>query len=313
MNQSPIRFTNESPDVEVTAGKLNFNYLKNNPPALPTGPDLPAETPKKSRRKSSSVEGSTDIIKAEGDVIETRTLDTYQENLNVLKNTIGQIDSLSLDLKKDFDALRSSKVVRGKYQYESMISKNLTELLSAKVMAIKEINNTIKNSNDLDYRKEKDRRDQEMNNDDQQIMNLYNAFVSSPISQGMGSKGLLGPTTEDMTVAGSSGIVRYGNHDVEQAGYERYVNNLSPTQNLMRYERDPNVKQVVVYDKLTGEKHFDVRNIATGESIPNVPIKDDIFMADTTVDPIRKIARNISLNETYPVIVINENASLNEY
>ena len=65
---------------------------------------------------------------------------------------------------------------------------------------------------------------------------------------------------------------------------------------------------VVVYDKATGNKYFDVMNVATGRSIPNVPRRDPMFMEDTTLDIQKKIAKNINLNETFPIVIINEPA-----
>lgn len=319
MLTNPISFTEvDNNEIEIVSKPLNFSYLKSNPEPLPTGPDLPisVETeskPKRGRRKAEPE--STEIIKATGEVVETKTIDTYQDNLNVLKNTIAQIDAVTCDIKKDFDDIRSSRTAKGKYQYISLLSKNITDLLATKVQAIKEINTTIKNSNDLDYRREKDRKEADAANDDQAIMNLYNAFVSAPVSQtGMTGRDILGPSTGQMTISGSTGIIRSNQAAIDNdPGYTNYVNNITPEQNLLRYEKDPNVKTVVVYDKATGNKYFDVMNVATGQSIPNVPRRDPMFMEDTTIDVRNKIARNINLNETYPLIILNENASINEY
>ena len=93
------------------------------------------------------------------------------------------------------------------------------------------------------------------------------------------------------------------------AGYLNYMSNLSPEQNMMMYESNPNVKQVVVFDASTGNKFFQVMDMSTGQVIPNVPVYDQMFMEDTTLDLKTKIAKNINLNETFPIVVINEGAT----
>ena len=47
-------------------------------------------------------------------------------------------------------------------------------------------------------------------------------------------------------------------------------------------------------------------DVVTGAVIPNVPVYDPMFLEDTTLDLKNKIAKNINLNETFPIIVINE-------
>ena len=74
----------------------------------------------------------------------------------------------------------------------------------------------------------------------------------------------------------------------------------------MRYESNPNVKQVVVFDAATGNRFFQMMDVSNGNVIPNVPVYDAMFLEDTTLDLKTKIAKNINLNETFPIIVINE-------
>jgi hypothetical protein len=88
--------------------------------------------------------------------------------------------------------------------------------------------------------------------------------------------------------------------------YLNYLSNLTPEQNMMRYEGDPNIKQVVVFDAATGNRFFQVIDTKTGNVVPNVPVYDQMFLEDTTLDLHTKIAKNINLNETFPIVVINE-------
>ena len=46
-------------------------------------------------------------------------------------------------------------------------------------------------------------------------------------------------------------------------------------------------------------------DMTTGQVINGLPTRDPMFLEDTTIDLRNKIAKNINLNETYPVVVIN--------
>ena len=119
---------------------------------------------------------------------------------------------------------------------------------------------------------------------------------------------------------GSTGIIRaelhsgdYNTNGPVDASYLNYVSNLTPEQNLMRYEGNPNVKQVVVWDKSTDNKFFQMMDMSTGQVIPNVPVYDQMFMEDTIIDPKSMMAKNTNLNETFPVVTINEDPVLSQY
>ena len=292
----------------------------------PVNSGLPA-TKKSSRKKKESNEiepvKSSDIIRAEGTVEDVSTLSSYFETAGMLNNTMKQIDMVATEIKNELDAVRSNRTLKSKYNVMSNLAGNLSELLEAKISAIKELNNCISKANDMDYKREKDRKSAEAGvNDDKMIMDLYQAFVSNPnINTGQmvqGNMGVLGPTPISSTVSGSS-IIRspadeekYNQRGVDSA-YMNYIANLTPEQNMMLYEQDPNIKQCVIFDAATGNKWFQVMNVATGQPIPNAPThSNDIFMEDTTLDLKNKIAKNINLNEVYPLIIINDNIT-NQY
>lgn len=298
-------------DTEI----VDFSYFTDNKVAVSSGVGSGAklsEEPKRKRRVNpiKEVENNQDIIDAPG------TLNSYAENMNELKKTVMQLDSLANDLKSDLDQVRASRTLKGKYQYTTMIGGNLASLLSTKAQVIREMNNTIKNSIELDYKIEKDRRAAAEGNDDKRLMDMYNAFISTPVS---GNKqALLGmPNEQQLTlpmsnnvtmVSRPSNIIRGDTVITDDPGYDHYMNNLTPEQNLMMYENNPDVKQVVVYNEDTGERFFDVRNIKTGESIPNVSKHDNMFLEDTIIDLKRKVARNVNLGESYPLIVVGGNS-----
>ena len=314
---------------KIITGGFNFPTVENSSqaqknkmtitesPAIDVGlPAIQRKPRKKKEETSIQSTATTDIIRAEGTVEDVSTLNSYFETAAMLNNTMSQIDMVATEIKAELDSVRSNRTLKSKYNVMTGLAGNLSELLEAKISAIKELNNCISKANDMDYKREKDRKSAESGlGDDKVIMDLYQAFVNNPnINTGsmvQGNMGVLGPTSIGSTVSGT-GIVRApadnqsGQQGVDQA-YLGYLANLTPEQNMMLYEQDPNIKQCVVFDAATGNKWFQVMNVATGQPIPNAPThSNDIFMEDTTIDLRNKIAKNINLGETYPLIVIND-------
>ena len=285
----------------------------------------PVDPPKKKRgrppKKKNEVEttNSSNIIRADksndnAEVIDSPTSYTYMETTGLLKETLMQIDVLNSELMEEFESVKRSRTMKNKYNTLVGLSQNVGTLLNNKISAIREINNSINKSNDLDYKKAKDRAQAESSmNDDKYIADLYQAFISNP----QNAQAYQQPQIPELnpSVMGSS-IIRANisdNNNAIDESYLNYVSNLTPQQNLMRYENDPNVKQVVVYDQATGNKFFQIMNVVTGEVIPNLePYDTEMFMPDTTIDLNTKTARNLNLNETFPVVIINETVA-NQY
>lgn len=291
---------------------VDFDYFVDQKVTLSSGPgEVSKDVNQKRRRRVNPLkeEDNPDVVDA------PNTLNSYADNMNELKKTVMQLDSLANELKQDLDQVRASRTLKGKYQYTTMIGGNLASLLSTKAQVIREMNNTIKNSIELDYKIQKDRLAAQEGNDDKRIMDMYNAFISAPVSTN--KQQLLGPTEQQLTLPMSNNISMVSRPNVIRPdsvtsgdpGFDHYMNNMTPEQNLMMYENNPDVKQVVVYNQDTGERFFDVRNIKTGESIPNVSKHDNMFLDDTVIDVKRKIARNVNLGESYPLVVIGGNSS----
>ena len=309
----------ETPKITTGTG-IKFSVV-GEAPKIPVNNDVSdseiAEVAKKKRTKKSAESSSSEIIRADGSTTEkvsgtvedTPTAYTYMETTGMLRQTLGEIDSLNAELMQEFEFVRHSRTMKNKYNTLVGLSENVSTLIGTKIQTIKEINNSISKSNDLDYKKAKDLKAANAAiDDDKYIADFYKSMMANPINQ---------PTTPQMpqidpAVFGSSIVradIRSGNLNENgpvDAGYLNYLSNLSPEQNLMRYENDPNVKQVVVFDESTGNKFFQVMNLATGQVIPNVPVYDEMFMEDTSIDLKTKTAKNINLNQVFPVVVINE-------
>lgn len=280
--------------------------------------DMEAEEKKKRKSRGSSLPATkqdTAIIKADtaqGEVVDMSTIYTYNETNALLHETLGQIDAVNRELVQEFNAVRHNRTLKNKYGVLTGLSENIGAMISNRISTIKEINNCITKANDMDYKKYKDKEAAAATmNDDKYISDIYQAFIQNPQNTA--------PQYQmpmiDPAIMGS-GIVRANmtpdmlnnpGQPIMDAGYLNYVANMTPEQNMMRYEGNPDVKQVVVYDAQTGAKFFQVMNVRTGEVIPNVPVYDQMFMEDTTLDLKTKIAKNINLNESFPIIVLNDN------
>ena len=313
----------ETPTITINNSKPMFTVTDNKNSAQVLHEDI-IEEPKKRRGRPPKKEESFEVAPATSGIIKsgqkeestTGTVEdvptsyTYFETTGLLRETLGQIDAINGELVQEFNNVRHNRTMKNKYNVLVGLSENIGSLINNRISVIREINNSISKSNDLDYKKYKDMKAaNSVMNDDKYIADLYKSFISNP------NNAVVSPQVPaiDAAVFGSN-IIR-ANITPDQVngispidlGYLNYQANITPEQNMMRYENDPNVKQVVVYDASTGNKFFQVMNLATKEVIPNVPVYDQMFMEDTTLDLANGIAKNINLNETFPIITINDN------
>lgn len=310
----------KEPEISMPAGGYGFTVVPDEPkdttmmlPAEPIIMPPVEETKKRTRRKKQEIIKADD--KTDVEVINSVAY-TYDETTNMLHETIGQIDMVAAEIKDELDRVKLSKTFRNKHSTMVGLASSLGDLLSTKVSAISQINSSISKANELDYKKDKDRKQLEANSagDDKYIMDMYNAFIKSPAGIN-NPKELLGPDLVAITSNNNmNNIIRNdiisetsNNSNIADAGYLSYLANMTPEQNMMFYESNPNIKNAVIYDAATGNKTFQVVDITTGEAVPNVPNMDNRFLEDTYIDLKTKTARNNNLRETYPVIVINEN------
>lgn len=317
--QPPQPYVPAEQNVDVVVDSHLFDFASDKPNrnnTMTVYPDMrPEETgmvrrkPRK-KKEDGPHDAHTDIIRADGQIEDLSSAYTYAETTNMARRTIDQLDLLASEIKDELESVRMARTMNRKYDHIVGLSNSLGQILSTKITAIREINNSISKANDLDYRREKDRRSVEAaQNDDKGIMDLYTSFVAN---SGMQSNmNNIAPSILNSTVPGSSIIRAMPSSDgtlepIEDYGYLNYVSNMTPEQRLMYMEQDPNVKQVVVYDASNGNKFFQVMNMATGQAITGVPVRDAMFLEDTTIDLKNKIAKNINLNEVYPLVVIND-------
>ena len=233
----------------------------------------------------------------------------YAETNNILRSSIAQIDHHMIELQGDIEQVRSSKMLKSKYQYLSLLQGSLGSLISNKIAAAREINNTISKCNDLEMKRFKEIKASAAADadDDQRVMEMYKAFVSTPVSTGQSPF----PNINQMSVnpVQATAGLPIGNQDAQM---QQYLSNLTPAQNMMYLGENPNVQQVVVYNQETGARYFEIMDMSTGQPVPNSEPHDAMFLEDVTIDLKNNIARNTNLGESYPLVVVGQ-AVLNEY
>jgi len=283
-------------------------------PIAPIGNNVITEktTLKKKKKASTKVtvvdaEKSTDVEEIDPtnskQVVEhTIYADSYVTTNQMSYNIIAQADELLKDCKQDLDFIRSQRNLKGKYHYTNATLASMSSLLSTKLAAVKEINNTIKSVNDMEYRRFKDMRAMDQGDDNKAIMDAYNAYISAPI----GAPAYTQPNTMDMT-AGLNGIIRTGLEGSagSDAGLANYLANLTPEENLMLNDNNPNIEEVIVYDEATGARQFQWVDRRTDQPIPNMPVSSELTAADYNIDVNKRLAKNNNLNNTKRVIIKN--------
>jgi len=232
--------------------------------------------------------------------------DSYDETEGLLKNSIVQIDTLQSEMKGELDLIRQSKTLKRKYDYMTLLTNTMSSLITTKVTAIREINKTITDCHNLEIKRIKDLKmgdaDQD---DDKRIMDMYNAYISTPVGTYNTPNAYNPPSQNELTLL-NSGVM----------GTDMYQNNqgytMNPSVNKMLMMENPNIKTVVLYNSTTGERKFDVINTQTGESIPGADRPDPMFLNDTSIDVRNGIARNTNLDQTYKLVVI-DNPDVSQY
>lgn len=233
---------------------------------------------------------------------------SYAETNNLIRGAIIQSDELSNEIKQDIDTVRSSKTIKNKFTYITNLTASASALLNTKISAIKELNSTITQAHNLELNRMKTMKLNESEaNDDAKMMDIYSAFVNTPI----GTYTPTAPNIQDLTlgVNNPNGTVA----PIEMVAATGLNANLTAEQNRMRMESNPNIQTIVRYNQSTGQRMFDVIDSSTMTSIPNYPRPDAFLLEDTTIDIHAGIARNRNINTVWPLVVEGSNVVINEY
>ncbi len=307
-----IVYESKEDDIQITGNKMSFSVNKEIPLA---DSDTPVKESTKKRSNKKPVSDGL-IVHADNNLPQVMTNtpyhESYNETNNMLKSVIYQSDTMSNEINRDLADIRRSKTLKKKYDYISLLSSTSSALLGTKVTAIRELNKSITDSHNLELRRTKELKlTQAEEDDDKKISDLYNAFISTPIGIGPGANFIPQSSELNFVPAGAMEIGATGMNNTD-VGYEKYLSGMTPEQNMMRYERDPNVKTVVKYQTDTGARWFDVIDLRTGESIDNTSKPSAMLLENLTIDVRNEIARDTNLDITYPLVIIG-NKNIQEY
>lgn len=299
---------------------VNFGFFLSDDAGKINSGNTPGDDKKKGNKKSITVSGKEVVEKAaaggvinNNPAVNVETVDyaqTYNETNALIKGAIAQADELSMDIKRDIDEIRASKTLKGKYTYITNLTSSASSLLSTKISAIKELNSTITQGHNLELNRMKALKldAQKDGNDDMRIMDMYSAFINTPV----GSYTPAVPSIQDITLGVNSQASGVAGVEMVAPG-NAPSGNLTPEQNRMLMESNPNIQVIVRYDQSTGQRAFDVVDRTTGMSIPNYPRPDAFLLEDTTIDVHAGIARNRNVNTVWPLMVEGSNKFVTEY
>lgn len=293
---------------------VDFSFFSGDDAKKIDGGAQDSSTPKKRSKPKVAVNGEVlperDIVNPipGAAVAEVDYARSYNETNNLIRGAIIQSDELSNEIKQDIDTVRSSKTIKNKYTYITNLTASASALLSTKISAIKELNSTITQAHNLELNRMKTLKLNEAEaNDDAKMMDIYSAFVNTPI----GTYTPNTPNIQDITlgVNNPNGPVS----PIEMVANNGVNANLTAEQNRMRMENNPNIQTVVRYNQSTGQRMFDVVDTTTMQSVPNYPRPDAFLLEDTTIDVHAGIARNRNINVVWPLVVDGSNVVINEY
>lgn len=228
--------------------------------------------------------------------------DKYSKTNALLDQTIYEIDDLNAAVKNELKLVTASKTLKKKYEYISELAGTSGSLLSTKVTAIRELNKSITDSVNLEIKMAKENKQAE-ETDDKRIMDMYNAFINTPIGT---YSGPVGPNNIEMTL-GNNGtpiipMTTVGDVQTDDLGYNQFMNNLTPEQRKIQLEKE-NIKTVVVFDPDTGQRYFDNFNLDTNQPVQGLPLPEAQFLDSLNINMKTGVARDTNLNLTYPIVV----------
>lgn len=292
----------EEPKVDLSM-KSVFGKLKSGKTESIVKP-MPVEdenTLIKPRRRGRPPKKNRDIDSPEGEASELVTnvpyAESYEETNGMLKGMILQIEGLQGELKQEFNDIRLSTRMRGKYQYLTDISATISSLSSTKLAAIKELNSVISKCHDMELKRTKELKIDVTGNDDAAVMSLYENIINTPRQQL--EAGFMPPRLETGDIPLM--VQPQGGMDIFQPAVTS--EQFTPEQNRMIAESNPDIKTVVVYDTKTEYREFVAMNVKTGQVVQNISLPDPFLLEDMNLNFQTGVARNSNLNMNFPLAV----------
>ena len=266
------------------------------------------KTSQTKRKKKTKEEETTTPVVVEAPVPQTSMsyiqndipyMMAYAETNQQLDSAIKELNVLGGEIMTELVNVKNSKTLKNKYNYINDMTSTLTSIINTKIGAIKEKNKSINDVNNLELRRIKDLKINNSEEDDNtKIMNLYDAFVNTPIGSG---QNILGPSMSELTLSGGTNLPVIGIGNDQQAWEQQ----LNPTENRMLLGAKGVIETVVMYDENTGNRWYEVIDKNTKQPVPNVEKPDDSYIYDLDISIRGGYAKDSNRKVTYPLIVVN--------
>lgn len=314
-----------TPDIEEdeSAVSINFNNLVDNGEASQETSPAPKKRGRPKKETGLQVVDKNGVVSVNDQnqlpmwQSNESYMNTYSPTSFLLYGVIQDVDDITKDVKTQIEVVRDSKTSRDKAKNIAELASAASSLLGGKLRAIQELNSSITQAHNLDLKRTKELKMTQLadsQNDDKYIMDLYNAYINTPI--GTYGPGLTGPTFTDIMnpAAAVTGVDIVAPGESVDIGFAQYQATKTPEQNRMTLQAiNPDIKTVVVYDQATQAKRFDCIDTKTGQSVPNMPLPNPAFLDDTVVNIVNGVARNSNLDAVYPLVVVGQRTSIDDY
>lgn len=311
---------NKELKVEVTPPKKKlFGGMRDNNSIKLDEPPKELVIPAKRRgrpRKVKPLNGEDGEVRQEKAAILTTNVpiaEMYDETNDMLRETVSQLGVLQDELKTEFNQLRMSSRLKGKYQYMTDMASVISTITSTKLSAIKAINDNITTAAKLELSRVKDLKI-DAGDDNAAIMGLYKNLLDAPRQQ-LESTGFVPPQAIQGMDFPSFIAQRAQSFDLIPPSDRTQLSpsqEFTPEQNRMIMESNPNTKVVVVYDRRTDAKYFKMMNLATKQYVENVSLPDDFLLEAMRINFATGTARNSNTNMDFPLVVIGNDGRIEE-
>ena len=265
--------------------------------------EIVTDDPSSAKKRKSSFEGQ----------MEKR----YAPQVAMVAGIIAQSDQMMGEISAELQKFSEKTGYGGKSR--NLAISNLqnakTGLLNTKLSAVRELIMMRNKINDLTManRKMEIAMGADEQNSDKAVMDAYYALVNasryglpqitpplhpSSINTGVNLQGAQIATS---TIAAPAPIVTADGSMQQAQSFN--PQNLTPIQQRMVLEKNPNVKTVVVYNQSTGSKRFDIVDVSTGMSIPGAQRPAAFLLDDMKPDLRNGIASNSNANMSFPLVI----------
>ncbi len=244
----------------------------------------------------------------------------YGPQVAMIAGIIAQSDQMLGEISEELDKYREKPSYGGRSRNLVMSNLQSTRIgaLNTKLSAVRELVMMRNKINDLAMQNRKMEMAAGMDdqNSDKAVMDAYYAIVNAsryglpPVNQPLHPSSintgvnLQGTPIATSTIGSPAPIVTADGVSAPITEVQTFMpQNLTPIQQRMILEKNPNIKTVVVYNQSTGSKRFDIIDVSTGMSIPGVQRPAPFLLDDMKPDLRNGIASNSNANMSFPLVI----------